>query len=154
MDPAAGKRTGRQWTLNQVTAGGKLLHLFDRRSRTNFLVDTGAERSVLPFKSQNSPAGPHLVTASGATIPAWGTRKTTVQFGDDSFTFTFVLAAIAYPILGADFLAHHHLLVDLPGHSPSPAGFFNSIRTIAVPGPHANAVAANTRPSGFLPYRF
>ncbi len=112
LDTTAGKRARHRWTLNPVTAGGNLLHLFDRRSSANFLVDTGAERSVLPFTSNNSPTGPHLVTASGSTISAWGT---TVQFGDDSFNFTFVLAAVTYPILGADFLAHHHLLVDQPG---------------------------------------
>ncbi len=32
------------------------------------------------------------------------------------FTFPFVLAPVAHPILGADFLAHHRLLVNLYNH--------------------------------------
>ncbi len=53
-----------------------------------------------------------MVTADGSTLPAWGTQSIKVQFGDNNFIFPFVLAAVPYPILGADFLAHHRLLVD------------------------------------------
>ncbi len=75
-------------------------------------MDTGAERSVLPFTSTKPPTGPHLSTADNTTIPTWGTRRLQLHFGDQHYSFDFVLAQVSYPILGADFLAHHKLLVD------------------------------------------
>ena len=49
---------------------------------------------------------------NGQPIPAWGTHKQTLKFGSFHFTFPFVLAAVAFSILGNDFLAAHHLLID------------------------------------------
>ncbi len=70
---------------------------------------------MLPHQSSQPPIGPHLVSANVAAIPAWGVQPTSVQFGNNVYRFWFVLAAVPFPILGADFLAHHRLLVD-PHH--------------------------------------
>jgi hypothetical protein len=37
----------------------------------------------------------------------------TMTFGGKSFSWSFLLAAVDFPILGADFLSHFGLLVDL-----------------------------------------
>jgi len=95
-------------------AGGQLIYLKDQLSSDSFLVDTGAARSLLPFWSEAGPSGPALVGAGGRPILAWGTVHRTVKFGGHEFSFEFVQAAVTRPILGADFLAHHGLLVD-PG---------------------------------------
>ncbi len=76
------------------------------------LVDTGVEKSVLPHQSSKPPIGPHLISANGAAIPAWGVQPSTVQCGDNVYSFPFILATVPFPILGADFLAHHRLIVD------------------------------------------
>ena len=116
MRMASGKRPGRRWLISSLASGGQLLHLYDHRSRCNFLVDTGVEKSMLPHQSSQPPIGPHLVSANGAAIPAWGVQPTSVQFGDNVYCFLFVLAVVPFPIFGADFLAHHRLLVDTHHH--------------------------------------
>jgi cleavage and polyadenylation specificity factor subunit 1 len=56
--------------------------------------------------------GPELFAASGQLIPAWGTSSRNLSFGGHTFTFSFILAAVDKPILGADFLSTFKLLVD------------------------------------------
>lgn len=84
-------------------------------------MDTGAERSVLPHQSSQQPTGPLLYTADNNIVPAWGVRQQQVQFGDQLYSFDFVLAQVSYPILGADFLAFHRLLVDSHNKQVLPA---------------------------------
>ena len=59
-------------------------------------------RSILPHRSTTPATGPHLITADGQPIPAWGTHKQTLKIGSFHFSFPFVLAAVAFPILGND----------------------------------------------------
>jgi len=84
-------------------------------------VDTGASRSVLPHTSSTPPSGPRLAAASGRVIPSWGTRLVPLRFGDASFSWEFLLAGVDRPILGLDFLAAHHLVVDAAGRRVSRA---------------------------------
>ena len=82
--------------MSSLAAGGPLLHLYDRRSHQIFLVDTGAEKSVLPHQSSKPPLGPHLISANGAAIPAWGAQSITVQFGDDVYRTVFHSFSLLY----------------------------------------------------------
>ena len=50
--------------------------------------------------------------ADGNPVKAWGSRILPLQFGNRRFQFSFLLAAVDRPILGADFLAEFDLLVD------------------------------------------
>jgi Reverse transcriptase (RNA-dependent DNA polymerase)/RNase H-like domain found in reverse transcriptase len=52
------------------------------------------------------------VAANGDSIPAWGYVRRQVCLGGHKFTFNFVIANVAYPILGLDFLKAHRLLID------------------------------------------
>ena len=45
--------------------------------------------------------------------PLWGGRKVHVTAGGRRFSWTFLLDDVALPIIGADFLKHFQLLVDL-----------------------------------------
>jgi len=118
--------TGRRWIIGHLAAGGDLLHLTDSISGQRFLIDTGSSRSVFPHHSSAPPSGPQLITAGGTPVPTWGVPKLNLSFSPFKFTFPFVLAQVSYPILGADFLAAHHLLVDVaarqvlhkPSHTP------------------------------------
>jgi len=108
-----GKRRGRRRQLvAPALSGGPLLYLRDRISGKNFLVDTGASRSLLPHWSSSPPTGPSLVGAGGRPIASWATVPTAVKFGPHSFNFPFLLAAVTKPILGNDFLRANKLLVD------------------------------------------
>jgi hypothetical protein len=51
------------------------------------------------------PTGPHLVGANGKPIPTWGFRRRTICFSGQNFEIDFLLATVASPLLGMDFLA-------------------------------------------------
>jgi hypothetical protein len=95
-----------------VRAGGKLLYLKDLMTGSDFLVDTGASRSILPHFSSDPPSGPLLVSKDDSPIAMWGVRERQVNFAGHIFKFEFVLRQVAQPIIGMDFLAHFQLLVD------------------------------------------
>jgi hypothetical protein len=101
-----GKCPGCRDQLNNVcTGGGNLIYLYDEFSQCNFLVDTGASRSVLPFNSKAPANGPVLFAADGGRIDTWGCRLLNLSFSGHEFKFSFVLAAVEKPILSADFFA-------------------------------------------------
>ncbi|KRZ65366.1 Transposon Tf2-6 polyprotein [Trichinella papuae] len=85
----------------------------------SFLVDTGSEISVLPSvttpRNQLRTADiPHLTAANGTRIDVIGSRELTVDLGlARPMRWKFIVARIRQPILGADFLRHFGLLVDL-----------------------------------------
>ncbi len=116
MPPAlllVGKRPRRPAQLASTSPlGSPLIYLRDAYSGVAFLADSGAAVSVLPHKSMTPASGPPLVGANGAPIKAWGTVKKRVRFGSSDYMFEFVLADVAYPIVGLDFLAAHKLIVD------------------------------------------
>jgi hypothetical protein len=87
-----------------------LIFLQDSRNNFTFLVNSDASISILPHSSSAPPTGPHLVGANGKQIPAWGLRRT-VCFSGHNFKFNFLLAAVATPILGMDFLARFELSI-------------------------------------------
>jgi hypothetical protein len=88
-----------------------LIFLQDTQHNFKFLVGSGASVSILPNSSTAPPTGPHLVGANGKQIPAWGFRYRTVCFSGQNFEFDFLLAAIATPLLGMDFLAKFELSI-------------------------------------------
>ncbi len=74
--------------------------------------------SVFPcLKSSNNSSNSDvkLLTADGSTMYCSGTRIIPLRFGSKSYDWKFHLAPVSAPILGADFLRHHHLLVDMAG---------------------------------------
>ncbi|XP_064088276.1 uncharacterized protein LOC135202732 [Macrobrachium nipponense] len=86
-------------------------------SSLRMLVDTGAMQSVFPSSSEDLSCTPNdpttLVAANGMPIRTYGTRAQTITFLGWNYTWSSVLADVHTPLLGADFLAHHGLLVDV-----------------------------------------
>ena len=92
------------------------LYVQDRLSKQHFLIDTGAEVSVLPC----APSEKHLQcdyklsAVNGSGISTFGTKSRTIDFGlRRRFQWVFIIADVQTPIIGADFLRHFNLLVDL-----------------------------------------
>lgn len=80
-------------------------------------MDTGAEVSIIPASSadrrQRAQTAP-LQAVNGTPIKTYGQRPLTVDFGlRRRFQYLFWIADIKYAILGADFLRHFGLLVDI-----------------------------------------
>ena len=88
------------------------LFIFDKRSHTKFLIDTGSDISVLPanrFKHRNA-SGAQLYAANGSIIRTYGQQMVKLDLNlRRDFTWSFTLADVTTAIIGADFLTHFHL---------------------------------------------
>ena len=95
----------------------KLLYVADKGHKCRYLIDTGAAVSVLPKSCANGISdadSPPLVAANNSTIHTYGTCKRVVDVGlKREYPWTFIVADVQQPIIGADFLIHYNLLVDL-----------------------------------------
>lgn len=94
------------------------LYLSDKTSCFRYLIDTGADVSVIP-NSTNKPSNHrisqmHLFAANGTIIPTFGQRLLKLDLGlRREFNWPFIIASVSQPIIGADFLRHFGLLVDI-----------------------------------------
>ena len=113
---------GPRETVRPITNGGKCSHchlffVLERSSHQHFLVDTGAEVSVLPptkHDRQHRQTAFTLQAANNTQIQTYGSRSLTLNLGlQRPYRWIFVIADVKQPILGADFLEHHGLLVDI-----------------------------------------
>ena len=92
----------------------------DNVSGRQFLVDTGTLVSVFPISlhngapmPDNEPSSKSLIAANGSCIQTYGTLTLPLNFGNRAYSWKFTLADVSRPLLGADFLSHHDLLVDV-----------------------------------------
>jgi len=92
---------------------GRLALLVDEATKKRFLVDCGSVYSILPFTSSQRPFGPKVVSADKSPIACWGWRESVVHVQGRSFKWKFLLASVAFPLVGADFLSFFDLKVDL-----------------------------------------
>ena len=98
--------------LVNAVAPGQLMHVTDQLTNRRFLVDTGAAFSILPHHSSVQPSGPHLIGPNGVPIACWGDKPVQLVLDGRRYQWTFLLAAVQFPIIGIDFIRAHHLLVD------------------------------------------
>ena len=90
------------------------LTLSCRINNKKFLIDTGAEVSVVPVgHNPPHPCDRVLMAANRTTIRTYGSRNLTIMIGNKRFTWKFIVADVPNAILGADFLRHNGFLVDL-----------------------------------------
>ena len=114
-----GKRSGQSLVATSVTGqpGSRLFYIKDHNSNLRFLVDTGAEVSLVPPSSTERKYpqdGFSLQAANNSSIATFGKRSLTLDLHlQRSFPWVFTIADVQNPILGADFLNHFHLLVDI-----------------------------------------
>ena len=94
----------------------KLLYVADKNHKCKYLIDTGAAVSVLPKSCTNRISDADclpLVAANNTTINTYGNSKRVVDVGlKRQYPWTFIVADVKQPIIGADFLIHYNLLVD------------------------------------------
>ena len=108
---------GQREVANIALSHSKLLYVADKGHKCRYLIDTGAAVSVLPKSCANgiSDAGSlPLVAANNSTIHTYGNCKRVVDVSlKREYPWTFIVADVQQPIIGADFLIHYNLLVDL-----------------------------------------
>jgi len=93
-----------------------LFFICDQQHGQKFIVDTGAEVSVLPATAADKrfcTAGPPLTAANGSTIPTYGKHTIRLHLCNQVYEWPFLVATVERPLLGADFLHHTGLLVDV-----------------------------------------
>ena len=108
--PARGRKTRTPGGCNSSSC---LLYLVDVVNSKRYLVDSCSTFSILPHKSSAQPTGPRLMTAYGKPLHCWGCRTCIICTRTRQFSWSFLLAPVAFPILGADFLSNFRLLVDI-----------------------------------------
>ncbi|XP_064485975.1 uncharacterized protein LOC135398503 [Ornithodoros turicata] len=115
-----GKRTGQQLMATSCVGTScrrpSLFFIMDRLTGVRYLVDTGAEVSVVPPAPGDKKRciASTLEAANGCPIPTYGERLGTLDLGlRRNFRWVFLVAQVKHPIIGADFLAHFCLLVDM-----------------------------------------
>ena len=113
-------------TLSGSTTLGRLLHVRDRLHNVKFLVDTGAAVSVLPpsycplssVSRSSSFRSPKLQAANSSPIATHGQQLLEIDLGlRRPFRWVFIIADVRQPILGANFIGHFNLSVDIAGHA-------------------------------------
>ena len=117
-----GKRVGR--TLGATGTPGpttsRLFYVRDTHTNTRLLVDTGSEVSVIPPTNadrRHSHDALTLTAVNNTSIRTYGRRSLTLNLGlRRSLPWIFVIADVQRPILGADFLRHYGLMVDMHNH--------------------------------------
>ena len=88
------------------------------KTSTKFLVDTGACVSIIPASRtqqqfRDIKTSLMLTAVNGTSIPTYGTTTRSIQLNGCLYEWKFTLAQTSVPLLGADFLAHYGLMVDL-----------------------------------------
>ena len=114
-----GKRPGQPLIATSVSGQqpSRLFYVTDSLTGLCFLVDTGAEISVVPpsaLDRKHCKDSFSLQAVNNTPIATYGTQLHTLNIGlRCKFQWIFIIADVQNPILGADFLRHYSLLVDL-----------------------------------------
>ena len=93
------------------------IYVSDAHTHTQFLVDTGSEVSAIPPTPADRSCSPDpltLMAVNHTPIRTYGKRSFTLNLGlRRSLPWIFTIVDVKKPILGAKFLRHFGLLVDM-----------------------------------------
>ncbi|GFX67755.1 hypothetical protein TNCV_1564571 [Trichonephila clavipes] len=91
------------------------LFVTDKNTSLRFLVDSGADLSIIPASCKNKIWDSFkLYAANGSEIPTSGHKILTLNLGlRRAFQFPFIIAKVDKGIIGADFLNKFNLLIDI-----------------------------------------
>lgn len=105
---------------NDTSPETRRLFVTDRNSKLSFLVDTGADLCTYPrklVKERREKSTYELYAANNSVIATYGCITLSLNLGlRRDFNWRFVVADVEKPIIGADFLSHYNLLVDIRGN--------------------------------------
>jgi hypothetical protein len=111
-------------TIHTFSALSKLRFVRDRLSGKDFLVDTGATLSLLPYQSAAAATGPKQQSVKGQPIKTLNFVNMRVEFNSWERKFAFLHADVPFPIICLYFLRFFGMQVN-PSSSdvlvPSPS---------------------------------
>lgn len=117
------QRTFKLDSLSLLEVHGKqpILHhrltIFNKSSNIKFLLDTGAEVSVIPPDRQQQRCPDNnifLFAANKSPMKTYGEKNLTLNIGlRCNLKWNFIIAEVSQPTLGADFLSHHNLIISM-----------------------------------------
>lgn len=121
------------------------LFVSDTRTGKQYLIDSGAEISVLPPIAGARPASDIVLTAANGTrIQTYGPKTLHLNLGSKrTYTWTFEMADVARPVIGADFLHYFGLLIDVKHHRLIDPTDNNVIQTISIDDVSTTAFAVS-----------
>jgi cleavage and polyadenylation specificity factor subunit 1 len=114
------------------------------------LVDTGAFVSVFPAdandRSTDKATGQAiaLTAANGTPIRSYGTRELQLRFSGHAYRWSFIIADVNSPLLGADFLSANDLLVDVANRRLLDAMSFRPLAVVTSPSPEKTEICIAT----------
>lgn len=107
---------GTNWNPDSIVASQRL-QIYDRETNRTYLIDSGSDVSCIPvpLEARKTRAEPfELYAANQSKIKTFGRKLLTLSLGfRRTFKWHFVVAQVSTAIIGADFLTHFGLLVDL-----------------------------------------
>lgn len=129
--------------------GSGRLSITDRKTKTQFLVDTGSDLCVFPrtaIKERRQRTNYQLYAANGTLINTYGYKHLELDLGlRRNYTWKFVVADVSKAIIGVDFLSFYNLSVNCrhkrlvdntttlqTAATPARSDVISSIRTILV----------------------
>lgn len=93
------------------------LFVTDRRSKVQFLVDTGSDLCVIPrstFPERRAKTDFQLCAANGSNINTYGSVQLCLNLGlRRDFVWQFIIADVTKAIIGVDLLSFYNLVVDI-----------------------------------------
>lgn len=105
-----------QSTVIEVVSSHRLF-IFDKQSKIQFLIDSGADVSIIPasiYRKTKQPDTYKLFAANNTTINTYGIQIISVDLGlRRQFDWEFLVADVSKAIIGADFLSKFGLVIDL-----------------------------------------
>ena len=148
MHPPQGKKLTPLPSIQAAHGSGlpkeNRLHVYDRNTGLSFLVDSGSVVSLLPRSAIKGSTQliqqPLTLTAANMSpIATFGRAVRTLNIGlRRDFEWPFIVADVPSAIIGADFLVHAGLIVDLQGQR-----LVDATTTLAVQG-QLSAVSHHT----------
>lgn len=109
------------------------LHILDRNSQLQFLIDTGSDVSILPVPKslrKSHLKNETLSAANSTSINCYGFKTITIDLGlRPNYKWTFNIADIDRPMIGADFLFAYGIDVNLRARRIT-----DTMTNISVPG--------------------
>lgn len=111
------KKLATQHAVETTELGDLRLSIHDPTSGLTFMIDTGAAVSTVPpsvADRDKRSSSTSLSAANGHPIITYGIRNMPVNFGfNKEIIWNFIIADIAVPILGIDFLTHNRMIIDV-----------------------------------------